>query len=80
MLAVTHEHAMPNGGNMDTHDWHLFDIDAGLEVRQVTGAGEANRWELRHVDADGAQVGEITVLSDDEFNQLRETGPSPKGL
>lgn len=71
---------MPNGGNMDTHDWHLFDIEAGLEVRQATGTGEANRWEVRRVDAEGEPVGEVTVLTDAEFDQLRETGPNPKGL
>lgn len=73
---------MPNGGNMDTepHGWHLFDVDAGLEVRQATGAGEANRWEIRRVDAEGNPVGEVTALTDDEFDQLRGDGPNPKGL
>lgn len=70
---------MPNGGNMDTHDWHPFDIDAGLEVRQATGPDEANRWEVRHVDAEG-NAGEAVALTDDEFEQLRGDGPNPKGL
>lgn len=29
------------------HDWHLFDAEAGLEVRQVTEEGQPNRWEVR---------------------------------
>lgn len=58
----------------DPHDWHVFDADAGLEVRQTTPDAEGNRWEVRGRD------GAITVLDDDEFEQLREHGPNPRGL
>lgn len=66
--------------NAEPHDWHPFDIDNGLEVRQATGPDEANRWEVRKVDENGATTGEVTALTDDEFDQLRETGQNPKGL
>lgn len=56
------------------HDWHLFDAERDLEVRQATPDGEANRWEVR------TSSGEIVVLDDEEFEQLRAEGPSPKGL
>lgn len=59
----------------DPHDWHLFDVEENLEVRQVTAPGEPNRWEVRT-----APDGPITVLDDAEFEQLREAGPNPKGL
>jgi hypothetical protein len=58
----------------DPHDWHLFDAERDLEVRQTTPDGEGNRWEVR--DANG----KVTVLNDAEFEQLREDGPNPKGL
>lgn len=58
----------------DAHGWHLFDAQRGLEVRQTTSEGEANRWEVRD------STGKVTVLNDDEFEQLREDGPNPKGL
>lgn len=49
----------------DVHDWHLFDAERGLEVRQTTGADEANRWEVRDPS------GNVYTLTDDEFDQLR---------
>lgn len=58
----------------DPHDWHVFDADRGLEVRQTTPDAEGNRWEVRGPD------GAVTVLDDDEFEQLRAEGPNPKGL
>jgi hypothetical protein len=58
---------------MDDHDWHLFDDEAGLEVRR---SGEG--WEVRRTT--GETAGEVTVLTDAEFDQLREAGPNPKGL
>lgn len=58
----------------EPHEWHLFDAERGLEVRQATPEGAANRWEVR--DASG----EVTILDDDEFDQLRREGPNPKGL
>lgn len=58
----------------DQHDWHVFDAERGYEVRQTTPAAEGNRWEVRSPD------GDIMVLDDDEFEQLREHGPNPRGL
>lgn len=49
----------------DPHDWHLFDAEAGLEVRQVTAADQLNRWEVRNPD------GEVRMLTDAEFDALR---------
>ena len=59
---------------IEEHDWHLFDAERGLEVRQCTPDSENNRWEVR--GADGA----ITELTDEEFGKLRDAGPNPKGL
>jgi hypothetical protein len=56
------------------HDWHLFDAERDLEVRQTTPDSEGNCWEVRGAD------GKVTVLDDDEFEQLRDAGPNPKGL
>lgn len=67
----------------DPHDWHLFDVEADLEVRQVTGPGEPNRYEVRRATppADGDDVERfVTVLDEAEFEQLRRYGPNPKGL
>lgn len=58
----------------DPHDWHLFDAERGYEVRQTTPDSEGNRWEVRD------RSGNVVVLDDDEFEQLREHGPNPKGL
>lgn len=58
----------------DPHDWHAFDVERGYEVRQTTPDSEGNRWEVRDRD------GQVVVLDDDEFEQLREHGPNPKGL
>lgn len=58
----------------DPHDWHLFDVERGYEVRQTTPDSEGNRWEVRD------HAGNVVVLDDDEFEALREDGPSPKGL
>lgn len=49
------------------HDWHLLDAERGLEVRQVTAAGEPNRWEVRGPD------GEVRTLTDAEFDALRSS-------
>jgi hypothetical protein len=56
------------------YDWRPFDLEAGLDVRQVSAAGEPDRYEVRNAD------GEITELDAGEFKQLRDTGPNPKGL
>jgi hypothetical protein len=58
----------------DPHDWHVLDAELGLEVRQTTPDSEGNQWEVRTAD------GRVEVLDDDEFEQLREHGPNPKGL
>jgi hypothetical protein len=58
----------------DPHDWHVFDVERGYEVRQTTPDSEGNRWEVRDRD------GNVVVLDDDEFGQLRAHGPNPKGL
>jgi len=58
----------------EPHDWHLFDADRGLWVRQTTPDAEGNCWEVRGLD------GRIVELDDDEFEQLRADGPNPKGL
>jgi hypothetical protein len=56
------------------YEWRPFDLDAGLDVRQVTAAGEPDRYEVRD------RENNVTVLDADEFAQLRDTGPNPKGL
>jgi len=57
---------------MDTdHDWHLFDVERGYEVRRV-----GDTYEVRQVDAPDA----VTPLTADEFEQLRSEGDNPKGL
>lgn len=58
----------------EAHDWHPFDIEAGLDVRQITAEGEPDRYQVR--DANG----KITDLTAEEFAQLRAVGPNPRGL
>lgn len=58
----------------DLHDWHLMDAERGLEVRQTTPEGNENRWEVR------TSAGEIVILDDEAFDQLRREGPNPGGL
>lgn len=58
----------------DTHDWHLLDAERGLEVRQTTPEGDENRWEVRN------SAGQVFVLDDESFDQLRREGPNPEGL
>lgn len=60
---------------MDEHEWHEFDVERDLYVRQTTAAGEPDRFEVR-TGTDGP----VTVLDAAEFDQLRDTGPNPKGL
>jgi len=51
----------------DTHDWHTFDAELGLEVRQTTGGDQANRWEVRR-----ASNPDVTAQLDDAgFDRLR---------
>lgn len=56
------------------HDWHQF--DEKYEVRQVTEEGEPDQYEVRRMGEEGPG----TVLNKEEFAQLREEGPNPKGL
>lgn len=58
----------------EEHDWHLFDVEKGYECRQVTDSETDNVWEIRDKD------GNVTQLSDDEFEQFRAEGDNPKGL
>lgn len=65
----------------DPHPWHTFDVEEDLEVRQASGAGEPNRWEVRRATPPPEGVEWfITVLDDAEFQQLCAPGPNPKGL
>lgn len=51
------------------HDWHLFDVERGYEVKRV-----GDRYLIR-------KDGDLTVeLSEEEFDQLRAEGPNPRGL
>lgn len=59
----------------DAHDWHLFDANRDLYVRQVTAAGEADRYEVRT-----GEDGPVTVLDKAGFDHLRDPGPDPEGL
>lgn len=59
----------------DSHDWHLFDAQRDLYVRQTTGPGEPDRYEVRTGDD-----GPVTVLDKAAFDQLRDPGPDPEGL
>jgi hypothetical protein len=58
----------------EVHDWHPFDLEAGLDVRQITAEGEPDQYQVRD------RNGKITDLDADEFAQLRDVGPNPKGL
>ena len=55
-----------------SHDgWHDFDVERGYEVKSEDG-GQV--WRIR--DRDGV----VTVLTAEEFNQLRTSGENPRGL
>jgi hypothetical protein len=58
----------------EAYDWHPFDVEDGLDLRQITAAGEPDRYQVRDRD------GKITDLTAAEFAQLRDVGPNPKGL
>lgn len=60
----------------EAHDWHVFDAERGLDVRQITAEGEANVWEVRGLHGMDTPI----ILNDAEFKQLRDVGPNPKGL
>lgn len=57
------------------HDWHPFDIERGLEVRQATMRLRRNRWQVRNA------AGTVVDLDDEGFDRLR-TDPDwlPEGL
>ncbi|MPZ27550.1 MAG: hypothetical protein GEV12_14360 [Micromonosporaceae bacterium] len=46
------------------HDWHTFDAERGLTVRQATNRLRANRWEVR-------RAGRTVELDDVAFDRLR---------
>lgn len=60
---------------VDPHDWHLFDAVKDIYVRQTTGPGEPDRYEVRT-----GEKGPVTVLDADGFAKLRDPGPDPEGL
>lgn len=65
----------PRGHEMaGPHEWHPFDVEAGLDARQLTAEGEPDRYQVRDRD------GKITDLDAAGFAQLRDVGPNPKGL
>lgn len=65
----------PRGHEMaEAHDWHVFDAEAGLDVRQLTAAGEPDHYQVRD------RAGKVTDLDAADFKQLRDTGANPKGL
>lgn len=47
------------------HDWHLFDAEHQLEVRQATNRLRANRWEVRDATR------RVVTLTDKQFDRLR---------
>jgi len=49
------------------HDWHMLDVERGLEVRQATNRLRRNRWEVRRVS--NPQL--VVRLGDAEFDRLR---------
>ena len=58
----------------EAYDWHPFDVEAGLDIRQITGTDEPDRYQIRD------SAGKITELDAQEFAQLRDVGPNPRGL
>ena len=54
------------------HDWHLFDVERDLEVSRDDGGW----WCVRKVETPDV----LDRLTDEEFDQLRSAGPSPRGL
>lgn len=58
----------------EPHEWRPFDLEAGLDVRQITAEGEPDRYEIRD------SAGKVTELDADEFAQLRDVSPNPKSL
>lgn len=67
--------AWPLARGATKHDWHPFDAERGLEVRQVTNRLRVNRWEVRD------PAGRVARLDDAEFDRLR-SDPDwlPEGL
>lgn len=55
-----------------SHDWHLFDAEAGYEVRRLDGGD----YEARPVD----RPEDVTRLTAAEFEQWRGEGANPKDL
>lgn len=59
----------------DSHGWHLFDAVQDIYVCQTTGPDQDDQYEVRT-----GEDGPVTVLDADEFAQLRDPGPNPRGL
>lgn len=55
------------------HDWHVFDAERGLTVRQATNRLRKNRWVMR-------RAGREVELDDAEFDRLRATDWLPEEL
>lgn len=60
--------------NGPPHDWQVFDVERGWEVRQTTGSGEDNRWEIRN------PAGVVVSLDDEQFDRLRSGDWTPEEL
>lgn len=67
---------MPIPAKVRKHDWHVFDADRGLEVRQATNRLRENRWEVRRAGREGV----VVALDDEGFDQLRAGGTLPRRL
>lgn len=58
----------------ETHDWHLLDVEQGLEVRQRADPLQSNEWEVRD------PAGRTVVLDDIAFARLRSGDWLPEEL
>lgn len=67
---------MPMPAKVRKHDWHTFDTERELEVRQATNRLRENRWEIRRVGREDV----VVALDDDGFDQLRVSGTLPRRL
>lgn len=56
---------------MEDHGWHLFDVERGYEVKREKG-----KYQVRKMHEQDA----VVTLDEEEFEQFRQEGVSPKGL
>lgn len=62
-------------GKAPKHDWHTFDAERGLEVRQATNRLRANRFEVRD------RFDTVVALENADFERLRDDPQwTPAGL